>query len=309
MIEPEVFEDPAAFARRGAHAPLSASSPATAKAVLMVAPDGFRVSDETRADNRYMVPAHAVDNARAHRQHAALVRAIDNCLPVVRFRGDVASPDAVFPNNAFATVNGRLIVGAMRHPQRRLETQRRDIPRFFRTRLGYAVLRLDSDPACIAELTGALVIDRARRVGYSGLSERCNLTGAHAMHQAFGLARTLVFELAPGEYHANVVLAVLASRLLLICRESFADPAAADVIAAQYAPHVVWLDADEKRAYCGNAITLDERTAWFSARAAQSLRPSSRAQIEAAGFCIESVPLDEIEAAGGSLRCCIAEVF
>lgn len=309
MTLPGMFDEAPAFAQANATAPLGIDAAATAKAVLVVAPDGFRVSVETRSDNRYMREGHAADDARAQRQHEGLVRAIDRCVPVVRFRGDAVSPDAVFPNNAFATINGRLIVGSMRHPERRLETRRRDIPRFFRTRLGYEVRRLDQDPGCIAELTGALAIDRGRGIGFCGLSERCNSAGARAMHDAFALRRTFVFDLAPGEYHTNVVLAVLASRLLILCRDALADPAAADAIAALYSPHVAWIDTDEKEAFCGNAIAVDPGTAWLSERAADGLRPASRTAIERAGFRIGAVPLDEIETAGGSLRCCLAEVF
>ncbi len=309
MSEPRVFHDAEQFLQAQQHAPLACAHAATAKAVLTVAPHGFRISDQTHADNTYMRPELGADDARALAEHRALVRAIDGCLPVIRFPGSADSPDAVFPNNAFATINGRLIVGAMRHEERRRETRRTDLPRFFRTRLGYGVTRLDDDPECTAELTGSLVIDRGRNIGYCGLSERCNRAGAIAMSQAFGLTRTLVFELAAGEYHTNVVLAVLASRLLLICRDGFRDAAAADAIAAGYGANVVWLDAEEKGNFCANAIALDDRTAWFSARAAESLRPDSRAAIEAAGFAIASVPLAELEKAGGSLRCCVAEIF
>lgn len=309
MSETRIFDNAMSFRRAQQAVPLPMAYPTTAKAVLTVAPNGFRISNQTRSDNIYMRPDGGADDAKALQEHRALVRAIDDCLPVVGFAGSVDTPDAVFPNNAFATINGRLIVGAMRHEERQREVLRADLPRFFRTRLGYSVARLDTDPACIAELTGSLVIDRGRNTGYCGLSERCNKVGALAMSEAFSLARTFVFDLAAGEYHSNVVLAVLASRLLLICRDGFRDPADADTIAASFAPHVVWLDADEKSNFCANAIALDGRTAWFSARAARSLRPESRAGIEAAGFSIRSVPLEEIEKAGGSLRCCLAEIF
>src|SRR6185503_10237045 len=107
---------------------------------------------------------------------------------------------------------------------------------------GYPAQRLDRDPALTAELTGPLVIDRARGIGFCGLSERCNLDGARAMHEAFGLTHTFVFDLAPGEYHTNVVLAVLAGRAVVLHEKSFAKPEDAGAIAALYGPHVVWLD-------------------------------------------------------------------
>src|SRR3546814_17991877 len=75
-----------------------------------------------------------------------------------------------------------------------------------------------------AELTGSLVIDRARGLGFCGLSARCDTTGAAAMHAAFGLRATLLFDLAAGEYHTNVLLSVLAGRALVLCPDGFADP-------------------------------------------------------------------------------------
>src|SRR5690606_37590385 len=125
--------------------------------------------------------------------------------------------------------------GRMRHPVRRREAARQDIRGWFRDVAGYAELDLSTQPhAC--ELTGALVIDRARGLGYCGLSERCDAAGAALLHDAFGLRATLAFDLAPGEYHANVVLAVLAGRAVLACPDGFADPAVARAIAGLY-PH------------------------------------------------------------------------
>ena len=40
-----------------------------------------------------------------------------------------------------------------------------------------------------------------------------------------------------------------------------------------------------------------------------ALRVSSRKALEDWGFEIHSTPLDEIEKAGGSLRCMVAEIF
>src|SRR3546814_11395097 len=115
----------------------------------------------------------------------------------------------------------------MRHPVRRREAARDDIRAFFRDVLGYAETDLSGQPhPC--ELTGALVIDRARGLGFCGLSERCDEAGARLMHDAFGLRATLLFDLAPGEYHTNVVLAVLSGRAALVCPGGFADQAAVE---------------------------------------------------------------------------------
>ncbi len=282
--------------------------PPTAKAAFLVAPDGFGLAAESASDNRYMAEAAAFDAARASAQHRELQRVLSAELPVICFAGDPTTPDAVFPNNVFATAPGRSIIGRMRHPVRQREAARSDIRRFFSDTLGYDEIDL-STQSHVCELTGALVIDRARGLGYCGLSERCDEAGARLMHDAFGLRATLMFDLAPGEYHTNVVLAVLAGRAAMICADGFADPEVVETIAAGYAPHAIRLTPAERDAFSGNAIALGPETVWMSATAAQALSPATRAALDSAGFAVRSVALDAIEAAGGSLRCCVGELY
>ncbi len=282
--------------------------PAVARAAFLVAPDGFRMAEQSASDNRYMAGAAAFDPERALRQHRALQRALATELPTVCFPGDDATPDAVFPNNVFATAPGRLVIGRMRHPVRQREAGRSDIRGFFRDILGYAQVDLSTQPhPC--ELTGAMVIDRARGIGWCGLSQRCDEAGARLMHAAFGLRATLMFDLAPGEYHTNVVLAVLAGRAALACTEGFADSAIIQVVEAIYGPHAIRLSPLEQAAFAGNAIALSTGSAWMSATADLALGGDNRKALAAAGFVVRSVELDAIEAGGGSLRCCVGELI
>jgi hypothetical protein len=282
--------------------------PATARAAFLVSPHGFALAEESATDNRYMAMHEQADSARALGEHAALAAALRSSVPTIVFPGDPLMPDAVFPNNVFASAPGRLIVGAMRHAVRRREAARADIRGFFSDLLKCEIVDLSTQPL-VAELTGSLVIDHARGIGFCGLSERCDMAGARAMHTAFGLELTFCFELARGEYHTNVVFAQLASRAAIVAPDGFADPAVVDAIAAVYAPHVLYLDAGQKAAFAGNAITLSPDSVWMSARAAASLLPEQCAALAAWGFALRSVDLSEIEKAGGSLRCCVAEIF
>lgn len=301
--------DPAAFCTAAAALPPLTNARRTARAAFLVAPAATTLAEESAADNRYMCLTAGYDPARALAEHAALAQALAADVPVVTFPGDPAAPDGMFPNNVFGTVPGRLIIGAMRHPVRQQEAARTDIRGFFRGLLGYRNTELASEPGVTAELTGSLVIDHARGIGYCGLSERCNLAGARAMHAAFGLRLTFAFDLAPGEYHANVVLASLAGRGVILASDGFADPAVPEAIASLYPDRVLWLTAAQKRAYAANAITLAEERVWLSRRAAEALTAAQRAALADGGFTLASVPLDEIEKAGGSLRCCVAEIF
>jgi hypothetical protein len=252
--------------------------------------------------------AQSFDPMRALAEHTGLSRRLGEDVPAITFAGDAGAPDGLFPNNVFGTAPGRLIVGRMRHAVRRREAERADIRRFFTETLGYALVDL-SHESFVAELTGSLVIDRARGVGYCGLSERCDLDGARAMHDAFGLALTFCFELAEGEYHTNVVMALLASRFAILAPDGFRDPAVPDAIERALGGAIARLSRAQKNEFSGNAITLATDRVWLSARGADALDAVQRGAIERAGFRIGTVELAEIEKAGGSLRCCVGEIF
>lgn len=303
-----IVHDPAEFLRLATPERLPFRAAASARGAFLVTPLGMTLAAESAQDNRYMAMGQRFDAGKALEQHASLARAVSRRVPVSCFPGDPATPDAVFPNNVFGTAPGRVVFGSMRHVVRQREAERADIRRWFTEVLGREAIDL-SRGNFVAELTGSLIIDRARGIGFCGLSERCDEAGARAMHEAFGLKLTFCFVLAPGEYHTNVVMSVLASRALVIAADGFADARAADAIRKFYSPRVVELSNAQKAEYAGNCIALSDDAAWFSARAAAALTPQQRADLAAWGFGVESVDLSEIEKAGGSLRCCVGEIF
>lgn len=279
----------------------------TMAAALLVSPVGFRLCSEP-VDNLYMQGV-AVDPGRAMAQHHAVVQGLGACgVPVLVIPGREGLDDAVFPNNAFGTAPGRFIVGSMRYPVRRAEAAREDIRALFTGPLGRELIDL-STRDCVAELTGPLVIDRARGIGLCGLTQRADEDGCAAMHAAFGLELTYRFVLQPSEYHTNVVLSVLAGRACVMHAGSFADPDAAAAIARVYEGRTLLLSDEEKADFVANCIAVTKRDVMMSARAARALRPTSRAALEAWGFRVHAVEVDEFEKAGGSLRCMIAELF
>lgn len=309
MVAAMIVASPAEFlaAHRDACVDRPAWGRPTMAAALLVSPIGFRLSEQP-VDNAYMKTG-AIDPARAFAQHHALVEALGACgVPVMVVPGREGLDDAVFPNNAFATVPGRLIVGAMRHPVRRAEAAREDVRALFTGTLRHDLVDL-SQKDVVAELTGPLVIDRARGLGLCGLSQRCDEAGCAAMHAAFGLRLTFRFALDPGEYHTNVVLAALAGRACVLHPGSFADPEVPAAIARAYEGRALLLDDAEKAAFVGNCIAVSERVVMMSRTAARALRPGSRADLERWGFAVVAVDVDEFEKAGGSLRCMIAELF
>lgn len=302
-----IVRDAATWQRFTAAAPGGDFGRPVPDGAFLVRPDGFHRAEESALDNVYMA-ASGFDAERALAQHADLVAAVRCVLPVQVFPGRAETPDAVFPNNVFATVPGRLVIGAMKHAVRQREAEREDLPAWFREHHGMDVVRLAA-PGVVTELTGPMIIDRGRGLGFCGMSERVNEAGLVATHEALALRATFAFDLKPGEYHTNVVMSVLAGRALVLHRSSLADPADADAIAALYGDAVIWLDDAEKAAFAGNCIALSDRHVFMSARAAHALSEATRAKFARLRFDVVVVDLDEIEKAGGSLRCCIGEIY
>ena len=282
---------------------------AVPRAVFLVEPADFRLSRQAARDNQYMDLTVAVAPSSAVDQHRNLSTVIADCgIPVVRFPGRPENPDDLFPNNVFATTRDRFIVGAMLHPERQREAQRGDIRTFFTDLIGSELIDL-SNQDLIAELTGVLIIDRARNIGFCGMTHRVDEAGCEAMHKAFDLDLTLRFELKPEEYHTNVVMSILASRALVICPDAFVDPEVPAAISELYPERTLAISTAEKEAFAGNCIALSDQDLFFSATGWRTLTREKRDIVRNWGFEVHSVEMDEIEKAGGSLRCCVAEIF
>jgi hypothetical protein len=283
---------------------------ASMKAAFMVSPVGFRLDQQTAQDNEYMLMDEQVDVKLAMYQHQQLARAITEVgVPVVTFPGSPDTPDAVFPNNAFATTHQkRYVIGSMKYENRQKETQRADIRQFFGDILGYEKYEIDHDQA-VAELTGVLVPDRARNIGFVGMTERVDDAGAQALDEAFATDLMFQFDLAEGEYHTNVVMACLAGEACVIHRGSFADPAVVDAIAGFYQDRTLFISDEEKLAFAGNCISITAKDVFFSQTAFDALSAESRRTLESWDFVLHGVDVSELEKAGGSLRCMIGEIF
>jgi hypothetical protein len=288
------------------------------RALFMVLPEQFGLSQQSAQDNHYMQMQSSVDAALAVSQSTLLMSKLRAAgQTVIAFAGDAACPDGVFPNNVFATreqlgtAAATYLTARMRHPERQQECERADLHAFFAQLLSYQRLDLNQQLSGddYAELTGCMVIDRARNIGFCGLSERCTLKGAKAMHEAFALNKTYVFSLSRQEYHTNVVLSALGGKGLVIAPSGFANANDAEQLKALYPNACIELSDAQKRNYAGNCIALADGQVWMSARAQASLSAEQRTHFQSLGFTLHTAELSELEKAGGSLRCMIGEIF
>jgi hypothetical protein len=303
-----IVRSPQKFLQQLEHGSYPGDAPAFTRSVMMVEPADFSVSAESAVDNHYMNLVDAVDAQLALRQFRDLANLlVAQGIEVVSFPGDPQAPDAIFPNNVFASIADHLIIGHMLYPGRQVEAEREDIRSYFQSR-GYQTIDL-SEQDCVAELTGVLNIDHARRIGFCGMTGRVDEAGLAAMQDAFALKMIFSFELQPEEYHTNVIMMVLASRACVIYPGAFVDPQVPEAISTAFPERTLLLNEAEKNAFAGNCIALSDSDLFMSQTGVDALRASSRATLESWGFRIHSTALDEIEKAGGSLRCMLAEVF
>lgn len=303
-----IVRTPEEFSEQLASGDYPVQETATAKAVMMVEPAGFHISAQSASDNLYMNPQDSADSERALQQSVNLAELVRQQGIVVQvFPGDVDTPDAIFPNNVFATTSENFIIGHMLHPVRQKEAQRADIRDYFASN-GYQTIDL-STQNCITELTGALIIDHARRIGFCGMTGRVDQAGLKAMLTAFDLKMIFGFDLQPDEYHTNVVMMILAGRACVIYPGAFADPAVPLAIASAFPERTLVLNKAEKNAFAGNCIALSDKDLFMGATGVAALRSESQKSLESWGFTIHSTRLDEIEKAGGSMRCMLAEIF
>lgn len=303
-----IVRTPQEFLDQLASGDYPAKTLACARAVMMIEPADFSVCNESAIDNHYMNLDDTADADRALRQSRGLADLVRRQgIELVSFPGDPLTPDAIFPNNVFATTTDALIIGHMLHSGRQVEAERDDIRAFFQNQ-GYQTIDL-SHLDCVAELTGTLIIDHTREIGFCGMTGRVDEAGLAAMHDAFKLKMVFGFELQPDEYHTNVIMMVLAGRACVIYPGAFFDPQVPLAIEQAFPGRTLILSETEKNAFAGNCIALTERDLFMSQTGVDALRPGSLEQLTDWGFVIHSTPLDEIEKAGGSLRCMLAEVF
>ena len=303
-----IVRTPQEFLKQLENSDWPADSAASPQAVMMVEPANFKVSAESAVDNLYMNLNDEVDAQLALKQSRDLASLLaEQGIEVVSFPGDPVTPDAIFPNNVFACTPDKLIIGHMLHPGRQVEAEREDIRSYFQAQ-GYGCIDL-SQKNCVAELTGVLNIDHTRQIGFCGMTGRVDEAGLVAMYDAFDLNMIFSFELQPEEYHTNVIMMVLAGRACVIYPDAFVDQRVPEAIAAAFPGRSLLLSAAEKNAFAGNCIALTERDLFMSQTGVDALRPTSRDALESWGFTIHAARLDEIEKAGGSLRCMLAEIF
>ncbi|MGE3278910.1 MAG: arginine deiminase-related protein [Candidatus Altimarinota bacterium] len=283
--------------------PLLEDRPVTAERFLLIRPDRFDVRGCD--DNAFADLGSGKDQELLTQQHTQVVDLLQRLGKQVQVFPGMNAHDT-FCNNVFGTDrNRRLIVGNMFNPVRKAEADRPDVIRWFLDR-GYEVVKVSDFADEAAELTGVLVIDHLRNIGFCGLSNRCTLKGAEVLQQVFGLSAVYVFPITI--YHTNVGLSILAGRVCVICPEMFVNPEDAQAILDFYPQHIV-LSKQQMDEFAGNVLAVSGEDVVVSSRGFQAWTGEQKKRLSEFGFLLHQVELSELEKSGGSMRCLLAEVF
>ncbi|ELR22849.1 uncharacterized protein ACA1_396550 [Acanthamoeba castellanii str. Neff] len=178
------------------------------------------------------------------------------------------TPDAVFPNNWFSThpaaETGRstLVFYPMKTPSRRAERRQtivEELQAVYEQEVSFEHWE-NADPPRFLESTGVLILDRARKVAYAALSQRCSKRVASQWAKRLGYEMCFFHASdAQGQpiYHTNVMMAV-GSSVAVVCLESVADLEERENLrrTLSVSHEVVEITRAQVDEFCGNVLEV-----------------------------------------------------
>ena len=307
--------------------------PQSTGAVLMVRPACFSFNPQTAVSNvlQKSAPAAGVSSSAGLEPHAAALREFDAAANALRRAGvrvivaadtqSPAKPDAVFPNNWVSFHrDGTVVLYPMMAENRRLERRDeviRQVAQDGPFRISRTVdLSERENRGQFLEGTGSMVLDRAHRVAYAGLSPRTHLDALGDFSQQLDY-ELVTFDTADAAgravYHTNVMMAI-GTGFAVLCSASIASSAHRAAVTAKLRAterEIVDISLQQMQSFAGNVLELavpGGHVIALSTTAWASLAPAQRGMLERQGGLL---PLDigAIEHfGGGGVRCMLAEI-
>ena len=293
----------------------------------MVRPASFGFNPQTAASNAFQRQPSGSGDAEAIElvlsEFDELATALQRAGVEVLIAPDTpqpVKPDAIFPNNWVSFhFDGTVVLYPMLAPNRRFE-RREDILEQLvpqgRFRVSRTVdLTHREAEGKFLEGTGSLVLDRAHRIAYAGLSPRTDLDvlGEFAQLLDYELVTFEAECAAQAVYHTNVVMSI-GTRFAVVCGEAIAPPRHREAVfnrlhAAGHA--IVDITVRQMCEFAANLLELGpargpcialSTTAWRSLGSAQRRLLESHAEVVPV-----NIPTIE-RIGGGGVRCMLAEL-
>jgi hypothetical protein len=299
----------------------------TTSSVLMVRPVDFAFNSQTGQDNPYQQPLPLDEQVIQQRALAEFEQAVTDLESfdirvMVLEKAPTAdkAPDAVFPNNWFATdTGGNIYLFPMKTVNRQREVRPKAVSELLQSH-GYTVGSTIevADGELILEGTGAIVFDHQHKLAYGALSERCHEPLLASFSQQIGykpLGFSTVSSNGTPVYHTNVLMSV-GEDFVVACTQAIVsqDRAAFIESVEQSGKQLVDITmAQMEQYYCANILELKntnaERVLVLSAHAWSGFTQQQQAFFSTRmKICAPNITTIET-VGGGSMRCMLAEVF
>lgn len=296
--------------------------------VMMVRPSDFAFNSQTGVDNEFQ---HNLDMEPEQIRSKALTEFSDavehleqkgvNVMVLEKNDAIDSTPDAVFPNNWFATdKKGNIYLFPMKTENRQAEVRPNDASALLREHdlRVREVIDVGVDDDLILEGTGAIVFDHKLKLAYAALSDRCHESLLnHYCRQIDYHPISFCSHSSNGKpiYHTNVLMSV-GLDFVVACVEAIVDQDRQSFIECVQRSGKKLIDinmAQMEQYFCGNILELKNakservlalsKSAWDGFNSAQQGFFSERMHI-----CANDITTIEM-IGGGSMRCMLAEVF
>lgn len=302
----------------------------TTNTVLMIAPDTFGYNTQTAVSNVFQKkPEMSLKELRkkVSDEFKAMVKKLaDAGINVIQAGIDSEDdlPDAVFPNNWFATYeDGTVMLFPMLTENRRKERSAELIQELADSS-GLKINKLVDlseyeKQGLILEGTGSLVLDRKNNAAFAIRSDRTTdvMFDKYCSIMEIPLPYRFLFSGTDTEgqiYHTNVMMSI-GEGFAVVCDECISGRDRDSVVHGleSLGHEVIHISITQMNNFCGNILHLKnvsgEPVIVMSHNAKKNFEASQIKTLEKYGRIVE-VDIDTIESAGGgSARCMMAEIF
>tara|TARA_B100001758_G_scaffold247889_1_gene268224 strand:- start:24329 stop:25237 length:909 start_codon:yes stop_codon:yes gene_type:complete len=297
----------------------------------MIRPVGFRYNEQTAVNNYYqkflanLTPAEVQQNAlEEFNNFVVKLRDYGVNVVVIEDTKDFDTPDSIFPNNWVSFHSDGTVGLFPMCAENRRDERREDILDSLVNDYGFEIKAIKDftdfeEHGKYLEGTGSMVLDRANKICYAGISIRTDEVAVMQFCEEYGY-RPVFFTAnqdIDGEriaiYHTNVMMCV-ADKFVVICLDSIDNEIEKENVIdniVESGKEIIEISEEQKNRFAGNMLQLigDNPYLVMSKSAYSSLNDSQIRSIKKHCSIIYS-SLDTIEACGGgSARCMMAEIF
>jgi hypothetical protein len=299
-----------------------------ASTVLMVRPASFGFNTETAANNVFQTNAETLTAAEVQQKALVEFDAFVNTLRANKINVVVYNdtlqpqkPDAIFPNNWFATfATGNIIMFPMFAANRRIEKSDELLhmlsEKFYvKDVQDWSEYEADN---FFLEGTGSMIIDHENKIIYACLSPRTHLSLLERFASTHGYKAIGFYSKDENDvevYHTNVIMHI-GEGYAVICLESIKDEMeriAVSQLLNVTGHDIIPISLQQVHAYAGNMLqVINEDGKKFTVLSKQAFDVLTNDQKEQMSKFTNLLPIDinTIETVGGgSVRCMMAEIF